>query len=157
MMISGFDFALPGDYLAGLYAQSQTQSTIKNADTALLAVTEQEGIDLQWLPATQVITGTSQVAFTLMITNTGNVNTTFDLSMSASPGAAVEIANSQILIPPQAMVLVMVWVDVSRNGVYALTATAESGTVQASDTATLTVSSLEPEMLEIYLPLIINN
>jgi uncharacterized membrane protein len=154
--INGVDFAMAGDYRVGLHAQSQTQSEIEDAAAAQLTVTEQEGLEMQWLPETQAITETSQAAFTLIMTNTGNVNTTFDLSVGASPSAAVEVAANQVLIPPQATVFVVVKVAVPRNGTYMLMATADSGTMQASNTATLTVSGLEPELIKMYLPLVIN-
>lgn len=157
MTINGFDFALERDYPVGVHAQSQTQSNIENEDTAMLAVTALENIDIQLLPTSQSISGTGQVAFTMIVTNTGNVSITPNLSVDASPYAAVDITAGKLTIPPQASVFMVVRIDAPGNGTYTLTATANGITAQASDTATIVVDGLESAVttMKIYLPLVV--
>jgi hypothetical protein len=69
-----------------------------------IPVTALESIDMQWLSTSQSISGTAQVAFTLVMMNTGNVNTALDLSVSATPSADVDTAVNNLIIPTRAAV-----------------------------------------------------
>ena len=121
--VDGFGHAAPGQHIIGLHAQSQTQGYIQNEDSAVLQITAQAGVDVEWLPASQSLNGSSLANFTLIVTNTGNISTTFQFSVDSSPGAAVVLSLSSMQIPPHATVFVLVSVDAPGNGVYSLTAT----------------------------------
>ena len=151
MSISGFGFALAQDYLIGVHAQSQTQGGIEDEDTTTLSITEQQGVEVVWQPASQSISGTTLAAFTLIVTNTGNVNATFQFEVSSSAGVDIQLPLTALSIPPRSAALLLVSVDVPGNGTYLLTGTADSGVVQGSDTATLTVGGVTSS---IYIPIV---
>ena len=91
---------------------------------------------------TQTVANELQAQFTLVLTNTGNVLTTYRLS-TAVPGGSSQLALPRIPVPPQQTAVLLVNVDVPAGGTYTLEATAvsESGNVTINATATLIVQS----------------
>ncbi len=150
---SGFDAFLATDYLLGVHAQSQTQSFVQDEDTQTVSIVLVEGVEVNWQPNEQTVQGTTQATFTLIVTNTGNSQTTFDLLTSAPSGVNVEVLAS-LTIPAFGSATMAVVVNVPGNGTYPITLTAESGNSQASDTATLIVDGIVPPAVYIYLPIV---
>jgi hypothetical protein len=150
------DFTLPGDYLVGVLGESQTQGQIRDEDTYSVAITEHEAVQVTWLPATQAVSDTLSANFTLIVTNSGNVNTDFALSASATPSADVQLGVQGLPLPSSTTAYLPVSIRVIRGGTYELEGTAVGGSVQASDTATLTVLYDGPGGT-LYLPFLAMN
>ena len=77
-------FALQQVYPVEATAVSQGNTTIQAHDTASVTFTGQEAVAVAWRPATQTVTDTLTANFTLLVTNTGNVSTRYDLSALAA-------------------------------------------------------------------------
>jgi uncharacterized membrane protein len=154
--VDGFGHASPGQRIIGLHAQSQSQANIENEDHAVLTVSAQAGLEVEWRPAAQSLDGTAQANFTLIVTNTGNISSTIQIGINSSPSASVSLSAATIYIPPHATVFILVNVIVPGDGTYTLTATVDGGTVQANDIATLTVSGVGPPPPGhfIYIPIV---
>ncbi|MCI0396758.1 MAG: DUF1194 domain-containing protein [Chloroflexi bacterium] len=84
------DFALPTTYLLGVTAQSQSDDRIHDHDNGLLTFTGYEAVDVAWYPTSQVLTNTLATSYMLVMTNTGNVGTVYDVTVDA-PGLAYEL------------------------------------------------------------------
>jgi hypothetical protein len=151
---SGFGAFLATDYLLGIHAQSQAQSSIQDEDMLMVAILPVEGATVDLQPSEQTINGTVLGVFTLVVTNTGNVETTFDLGRSAPSGVIVKMSAYSLTLPPFASAVMMVAVNVPGNGAYPFTVTATSGAAQGSDTATLVVEGVIPPQVKLYLPMI---
>ena len=151
---SGFDFFIATDYLLGVHAQSQTQSYVQDEDTLTVAILPAEGVVVAWQPASQTVNGLTVASFTVVVSNTGNVQTTFTLTGSGTSGAGVDLPLGSVSIPAHAAATLLVAADAPGNGTYTLTLSANSGGVQASDTATLIVEGVEGTVYPLYLPLI---
>ena len=154
---SGFDFFLATEYLLGVHARSQTQGYIQDEDTMAVAISTVEGVVVDLQPTSQTINGTTVAYYTLVVTNTGNVLTTFQLSGSASPSAVVEFPVTVLPVPPRSAAVFLVAVDAPGNGTYQITILADSGGVQGSDTATLIVEGVQTPTIQIYLPVILKD
>ncbi len=147
--------ALPGDLTLGVLAESQSQSYIRDEDTTAVTITEYQAVEAAWLPDAQTVTGTLSAFFTLIVTNTGNVNTTYLFAVSSDPAVETQLAVVSLPIPPHSAIPLLVKVTAPEPGTYLLTGTAESGDIQASDTATLIVINDEPPEYKLYLPLVL--
>ena len=112
-----------------------------------------EAVEVDWIPAQQTVTGTLSAAFMLVVTNTGNVNATFQLSTLTGPGASAHLGLSRLALPAHTPAAVLVPVTVSEPGTHLFEAVANSGTAQDSKTATLTVVGLG----KIYIPIVLKN
>ncbi len=152
---SGFDFLLATDYLLGVRAQSQTQSYVQDEDTLAVAISPAEGVVVEWQPVSQTVTGSTVAAFTVVVSNTGNVQTTFMLTGSGTSGASVDLPLGSVIIPAHTAATLLVVANATGNGTYTLTVSADSGGAQGSDTATLVVEGVVPPVVEIYLPIIV--
>jgi uncharacterized membrane protein len=130
---------LPLTYSFWVMATSQSDERIVNADEAAVTFTGHEGVEVVWLPASQTVTDTLSASFLLVITNTGNLPTTYQLGLEM-PGLSGQLSAEEILIPARATAVLPLTVYASGPGTYTLTATAVSdqGTT-AGDTAVLTV------------------
>ena len=73
---------LPAPYDFAITATSQGDSAIAAEETAEVTLDAYEDVAVHWLPAEQTITDTLTASFLLVITNTGNVETTFGLAVS---------------------------------------------------------------------------
>ncbi|MFO7538435.1 MAG: PKD domain-containing protein, partial [Chloroflexota bacterium] len=120
-------------------ATSQSDERIRNADEASVTFTGYEGVEIAWLPAGQTVTDTLSASFMLVITNTGNMPTTyaFDLEM---PGLSGQLLFDELPIPARSTAVMPLTVYAGGPGVYEIdgTAVSDQGTT-ASDTATLTI------------------
>jgi hypothetical protein len=152
MTISGFDLALPQEYLLGVHARSQTLAHIQAQDTTTVTVGAAQGVQVDWQPNSLVVNGSTQAALTLVVTNTGNAHTTFQLAASA-PGAQAQLPVLALPIPAHSTAALAVDVTAPGNGTYTITATANSGAAQDSASAALTVQGVLGRRL--YLPIII--
>ena len=150
---SGFGW-LATDYLLGVHAQSQTQSYVQDEDVLTVSVIPSEGVVVDWQPNEQTVNGTTQATFTLILTNTGNIQTTFNLLVSAPAGVDVQLPSSAMLIPAFGTVVMVVEITAPGNGTYPITVTATSIGAQGSDTATLIVEGVQPPAHQIYLPVV---
>jgi uncharacterized membrane protein len=148
--------ALPGDLTLGVLAESQSQDYVRDEDAWAVTITEYQAVEVAWLPEAQTVSGTLSASFMLIVTNTGNVNTTYAISVLSTPEAAAQLAVTSLPIPPRTAATLPVVVEAPGGGVYTLEGRAVFGDVQASDTATLTVIGEEqPPYQLIYLPVIL--
>ncbi|MCB8984198.1 MAG: hypothetical protein H6659_10250 [Ardenticatenaceae bacterium] len=134
----GLDSLRPQSYLVNVTAVLRTDARIHADDTATVVISGYEGVTVQWEPATQTITDTLTAQFTLLITNTGNVSTWFDLE-TAVPNAGATGSPGQIVLPPGSAARLPVTVRATGPGTYALTGTAVSQTSSAADSAQATL------------------
>ncbi len=130
----GLDSLRPQSYLVNVTAVLRADARIRADDTATVTITGYEGVMVQWEPATQTLTDTLTAQFTLLITNTGNVSTWFDVA-TAVPNAATLMPAQQIVLPPGSAARVPVTVQATGPGTYTLTGMAVSQTSAAADSA----------------------
>ncbi|HRQ38150.1 MAG TPA: PKD domain-containing protein [Chloroflexota bacterium] len=118
-------------------AVSQTDTRIANEAAATITFTGYEGVAVAWLPASQTVTNTLAAAFMLVISNTGNVPTTYQLGLDM-PGLSGQLP-AEVTIPARATAVLPLSVQAGTPGMYTLTATAASATATNEATATLTI------------------
>jgi len=135
---AGLDSLRPQSYLVNVTAVLRADARIRADDTATVTITGYEGVMVQWEPATQTLTDTLTAQFTLLITNTGNVSTWFDVA-TAVPNAATLMPAQQIVLPPGSAARVPVTVQATGPGTYTLTGTAVSQSSAAADSAQATL------------------
>jgi hypothetical protein len=107
------------------------------------------------MPPARTVSGTLSAAFTLVVTNAGNVNADLSFFGSANPSAAVGLQIDRLSVPAHTTIQQQVSVQAGAGGTYLITAEARGDTVQVADTASLTVNYQEvvpPNLL--YLPYI---
>jgi PKD repeat protein len=133
-------FALPHTYPFEVRAESQFDDRIQNYDMAEVTFTGYEAVNVAWLPAKQVVTGTLTTAYMLLVTNTGNIDTSYQLGISA-PGLSVQFQVDELIIPPHMTAGVLATVQATSAGTYLITGTAVSASsmVSANQIATLTI------------------
>lgn len=129
---------LPQTYPFWVTATSQTNAQISNKTEAAITFTGYEGVELAWLPASQTVTNTLSATFLMIITNTGNVATTYDLGLQL-PGLASLFGASEITLPAGATAVFPALVWAGAAGSYTLTAVAQSETAVGSAQAELVV------------------
>ncbi len=133
------DFALPHTYGFEVRAQSRFDERIWGHDTGEVTFTGIRRADLVWLPAEQVITDTLTAVYLLLITNTGNVESVYQLAVAGADIVA-DLQVTALPLPPKSGAAVRVVVEAAGQGIWPLTATASvSGEVFASEPSTLTV------------------
>ncbi|MFO7537130.1 MAG: PKD domain-containing protein, partial [Chloroflexota bacterium] len=140
MSAGGMTFALPTSYAIGVTAHSQSDGRIQASDDGLLTFTGYEAVEARWHPASQTISDTLTASYMLVITNTGNVGTIFDVVVTA-PDLTADLQVEQLYIPARMVAGVLVTVAASEAGSYTIhgAVTAVSGAVTADDTAILIV------------------
>ncbi len=74
---SPLGFPLPGNALLTTSARSTGDSAITGEDTTTVSFGGQEAVEVGWLPVSQTISQTLQATYMLLITNTGNIETTY--------------------------------------------------------------------------------
>ncbi|GAB4581713.1 MAG: hypothetical protein Fur0022_44630 [Anaerolineales bacterium] len=153
---SGFGW-LATDYLLGVHAQSQTQSYVQDEDALTVSIIPVEGVAVDWQPNEQTINGVTQATFTLIVTNTGNIQTTYNLSSSAPSRVDVQLPSNSVVIPAFSSAVMVVVVIAPGNGTFPITVTATSVDAQGSDTATLIVEGIIPPQFNLYLPILHKN
>jgi uncharacterized membrane protein len=147
------DFVLPQTYAVIVAATSQDNDQIQHQDSRDVTFATYEAVETAWQPATQTITGTLSANFTLVITNTGNTPTAYQVTVDA-PGASASTNLQQVTVPAHGVVTTMVTVDTPGVGDYQVegVVTSLSGVVSGSDTAVLTVT--DPYPIKLLLPVI---
>jgi uncharacterized membrane protein len=118
-------------------AVSQADTRIANEAAATITFTGYEGVEVAWLPTSQTVTNTLAAAFTLVLSNTGNVPTTYQLALDM-PGLSGQLP-AEVTIPAQATAVLPLAVQAGTPGTYTLTATAASTSATHEATATLTI------------------
>ncbi|MBN1317945.1 MAG: PKD domain-containing protein, partial [Anaerolineales bacterium] len=127
------DYALPKTYAFWVAATSQYDERIQGAGDAMITFSGSEGVEVAWLPDQKTVTGTLSI-FTLLITNTGNINTVFNLSASGL-GLDIELEEDTIYIPPHMTAAIQVIVEGEGGGTYLLEGAAVAADEGASSTA----------------------
>jgi uncharacterized membrane protein len=132
-------FALPQTYPFWVMAASQTNAQIVNYDEAAVTFTGYEAVEVAWLPASQTVTDTLSATYMLIITNTGNILTQYQVALEM-PGLSGQLPLDELPIPARSTAALPLTVYAGGPGTYTLLATAVSdqGTT-AGDTAVLTV------------------
>ncbi|MCB9134944.1 MAG: hypothetical protein H6636_05935 [Anaerolineales bacterium] len=152
LTVSGISW-LATDYLLGVHAQSQTESYVQDQDTLIVSLLAVEGVSVALQPDVQTVNGTTQASFTLVITNTGNTETTFTLSASVPAGVTIQFPVTSLPLPAFGTATMLIGVTAPGNGTFHFTVTATGTNVQDSDTATLAVEGVESSTF-LYLPLV---
>jgi uncharacterized membrane protein len=132
------DFVVSGTYDVTVLATSQADPDIQAVGQGTLTVTDYEGLDLAWYPATQTVVDTLEATYTLVITNTGNRLTAFDVALTV-PGGSAQVGLAQVSIPARGTVVLPVTVRVPGEGTYQLEGTVTSTGATAIEIADLTV------------------
>ena len=129
-------FLLPGAQAFVVAAQSQTDAAIQAQDRATFTVLDLEAAAVAWRPESRTVTNTLTTALTFVITNTGNLLTTYELDF-AGAGITATFAVDAIPIPPRSAAAFLVTVTAGAPGSYQLagTATTAGGVVTATATA----------------------
>ncbi|GAB4273651.1 MAG: hypothetical protein Kow0080_21340 [Candidatus Promineifilaceae bacterium] len=135
-------------------ATSQANPAVAAEANSNLTVTAVSDAAVSWTPASRTVTDTLATTFSLVITNTGNVLTTYDVGASVVGGSA-QVGSAQVIIPAGGTAVVPITVNVTQPGTYAVTGTAvvpdgSTHTAAATFTATTTQSGLL-----VYLPIVV--
>jgi PKD repeat protein len=133
-----FEFALPQTYPFAVTAVSQNDGRIHNAANASVTFTSYEAVQVGWQPAAQTVTDTLQAGFLLVITNTGNVDTTYQFSLNM-PGLTGGLPTDALPLSAHQVVALSLIVEAGGAGTYAIEGTAVSASGGASDSATATL------------------
>ncbi len=151
------DFLTPGIYTLVAAAQSTSVAAIANEDSFTVTVQNFEGVEVTVAPSSRSISDTLSAVFNVAITNTGNMATNFDLTLSLGLLAG-QLAVDNIRLAPHQVAQVPVTMLAPSEGSFPFTVTAVSSgaTVSDSDSATLIVGQ-QIEGLILYLPVILNN
>jgi uncharacterized membrane protein len=142
MSMSGLNFALPVAYPFAVTAVSRSDATIQNTDRADVAFTGYEALRVQFDPASQTLTDRLETSYLLLVTNTGNLETTFTLGGQRAPaGLSLDWEVDQVVVPAHMTAGVLVTVRGASPGTYTITAQAasQSGSVSQTTTALLTI------------------
>lgn len=138
LAVDGLDSLLPQTFPVNVAATSQADDRIADDDTVMVELTEYEAVSVAWLPETQTVTNTLTAHFTLLITNTGNTSTIYDLA-TAVPGADSGLTTNQLHIPAHSTMFALVTVTAPDAGTYTLTGEADSNSSSAADSAEATL------------------
>ncbi|MGB0383411.1 MAG: FG-GAP-like repeat-containing protein [Ardenticatenaceae bacterium] len=147
------EFALRQSYQFSAIARSTTQEHIQNQDSATITFQGYEAVEVQWRPTTQTVTDSLSAAYMLVITNTGNVDTTYQLSLSdlsLSRGARAANSNiptalnmqlevNEVYIPPHMTAGILATVQADGPGTYTFEGTASSNSSSTTNSATATL------------------
>ncbi len=154
LISDNLEFLLPQTYLVVVSAVSRADNRIEDQAERAVTLTGYEQLEIAWRPEDQTVSGTLSASFSLVITNTGNLNTTYTLSGGVSSGGTVSFGATSLDLPAYSTANMRAVVSVPHDGVYQVNATAQGGQAQASAIASLTVIDAgEPPRL--FLPLVI--
>ena len=150
-------YALPQDYSLGLLAQSQAEASIYAQAVTQVTILEKHALEIAWSPAAQTVNGVLSVSYSLVITNTGNVNTIFELTGSVTPAGEVQFEFPELELPARSTAAVLATVDVFSAGVYQVNVVVIGEPAEASASAELTViyDGLLPSGL--YMPFMLRD
>ncbi|MCA9976461.1 MAG: PKD domain-containing protein, partial [Anaerolineales bacterium] len=138
---SGFVSLLPELYELGMLARSQTNSQVLDDAKTAVTLNARQAVLVSWQPVSRTVTNTLQATMMLVVTNTGNVLTTYELAVTLNGGTAASLPE-QLVLPPGQTVWTPILLRVLAPGAYDVVGTAVSadGTVSDSATATLIVA-----------------
>jgi uncharacterized membrane protein len=128
-------FPLPGNVLLTVSARSAGDSAIVGEDTTTVSFGGQEAVEVGWLPVSQTISQTLQATYMLLITNTGNIETTYLFDVAAPNLQVVSQELAQLNIPPHMTAANLVTLRASQAGTFPFSGEASSASGPASDTA----------------------
>jgi uncharacterized membrane protein len=151
LVVGPLPFSLPQDYLLGAMAQSRASAAIRDEDTILVTIGEYAAVVAAWLPRMQVIEGSFEASYSLLITNTGNVGASYQVDLTAVPQAAIQASLVTITLPAGLNATLLVTVKASSDGFYYLTAHITGEAAQTQAIATLQVGP----QVHIWLPVIV--
>jgi uncharacterized membrane protein len=160
-------FVLPQTYVFRVAATSTNDSRITGDAQAEVTFTVTEGIELTWLPHDKTVEDALSADYILVITNTGNLATTYQIDL-ASPELRGTFEVSEVTVPALGSAALPLRVHAAAPGTYTLTATASGTTATDSAVATLTIvgdpepdPEPDPEQppddeaeIKLYLPLV---
>jgi len=131
-------FVLPQTYAFSVAAISQNDERIANEARAEVTFTAYESVEVAWKPASQVVSGTLSAGYVLVITNTGNLDTTFHLSLEM-PGLTGKFAFHTLPMPARTTYNLPLTLWAAGPGTYTLTVLVEGSGSADSDTASLII------------------
>ena len=146
----------PASYPWGVVAQSSSNPSVQAEDTAVVTVNGSEGVVVTWQPIAQTVTDTLTATFQLVVSNTGNVATLYDLELDLG-AANGTVAFDTMSLPAETGFAQLVMIVVPQPGVYVLEATAVSAnntSDSAAATLTVVVDNEPPPNPRIYLPFV---
>lgn len=135
----GLDLMLPATYPFGVGAVSQNNALIRNEAAAEVTFESLEAVAVGWVPAGQTVMDTLTAEFMMVITNSGNVATTYDLGLNLPAGVAAQMGIEQLWLPAHVAAHVLVSVEAEGPGVYLIEGTADSTTSAANGSSTATL------------------
>jgi uncharacterized membrane protein len=135
------EFAIPADYTFSVNARSQTNPQVFGSDAAAVTILPYQGVAVEILPASQVLTDTSQALYGAVITNTGNVDAYFTIAAVSDPALMLTLAETRLYIPARMAVDIPLDVAASAPGEYTITVQASAAEVSASASAGLSVAA----------------
>lgn len=138
MAAGAMEFALAQSYPLEVRATSLYDSRIWNYDAAIVTFSGYAAVDVEWLPQTQVLTDTATATYMLIITNTGNLSTLYNLSVVA-PGLAQQLETNQVYIPPHMTAGILVTLRATAAGTYLITGQVDAVAAAASDSSVATL------------------
>jgi uncharacterized membrane protein len=138
------DFALPQTYPLMVQARSLFDGRIRNQATAAVTFTGFENVVVSWLPPGQLVTNTLQATFMLLITNTGNISTLYDLA-ALGDELDLTLEVGQVYIPPYMTAGILVTARAAAPGVYTFqgVATSSSSGATAGAAASLVIDLID--------------
>ncbi|MBV9788869.1 MAG: Ig-like domain-containing protein, partial [Chloroflexi bacterium] len=128
-------YALAQTYGFGVTARSTANPAIHNSDTAEITFSGYEAVTAALQPASQTLTDSLETSYLLLVTNTGNLDTTYRLDPSAAPsGLALDLATEELYVPAHMTAGVLLNVKATKAGTFQLTVavTSTSGAASAS-------------------------
>ena len=139
-------FPLAQTYQLHAIATSATDAQVQDADQTPVTFLGSVNVDVAWDPPEQLVDEIIPVSYILVITNTGNLPTTYDIAGAFGLLQAQVIPNVITLAAHDSANL-LVTVIPPDYGVYTFDGTATAGSVSDSDTALLEVA--EPTVIQL--------
>ena len=132
-------FALPRTYPFEVRVQSSFDPRIQDFDRASVTFRGSHGVEVAWRPDEQVVTDTLRAVCMLVITNTGNVATSYAFAATAS-GLRSRLELGGLYLLPHMAAGLRVALDAGSPGTYQVEgrAVSQGSEVTATDTTTLT-------------------
>jgi len=129
-------FALAQTFGFGVTAQSQAEPAVHNADTGDITFTGYHAVEAALQPSAQTLTNTLQTSYTLLITNTGNLDSFYTFAPLSTPAGPVLTTELPMLeVPAHATSALLLTALGKAAGAYALTVQVASTEGAASGTA----------------------
>jgi len=136
-------FLMAGEHSLAVTARSQSDAGIAGQDAAVFTLATYQAVEVAWLPPVQTVTDTLLTNLALIITNTANSLTTYDLAFD---GVGLDVLGPEgsLLLPARSATVVLVQVAAANYGTYPLTATATGASAGGNAQASLTFVSTSP-------------